>query len=215
MAEEQKPCALCQHESEYIPISSNTLALAIKCPNCGTYKIALDLVDTASEKFSQGELALISHVVGSNKERWEKSFLINEEWIKKVIASKKLPNPKVLLDNLILWIGSKLEAYGSQLEFPNLKLLTAELGALNKESLYLIINQAQVKGLLVHVVSVSRGARGDLNIAISGSGLELTYQGWEYYESIQKGKTDSKTAFMAMPFGDEELDKVFVEKSSF
>jgi len=41
------------------------------------------------------------------------------------------------------------------------------------------------------------------------SSFELSLQGWERYEQICEGEGEGNEAFMAMPFGNEELDKVF------
>jgi nucleoside 2-deoxyribosyltransferase len=52
--------------------------------------------------------------------------------------------------------------------------------------------------------------KGD--IATSADGLiadaTLTVEGWQYYEKLRKGDIDSRKAFMAMEYGDEQLDKI-------
>ena len=49
-----------------------------------------------------------------------------------------------------------------------------------------------------------------MHLSISG-GQELSFRGWEYFESIKKVDNDSKRAFMAMPFNNDELDNVFID----
>ncbi len=39
----------------------------------------------------------------------------------------------------------------------------------------------------------------------------LTVEGWQYYEKLKKGATDSHKAFMAMKYGDKQLDKIVDE----
>jgi hypothetical protein len=34
----------------------------------------------------------------------------------------------------------------------------------------------------------------------------LSIAGWTHYEELERGTADSRTAFMAMEFGDQELD---------
>ncbi|HEX2242103.1 MAG TPA: hypothetical protein VHK27_02360 [Gammaproteobacteria bacterium] len=37
----------------------------------------------------------------------------------------------------------------------------------------------------------------------------LSIAGWTHYEELERGTADSRTAFMAMKFGDQELDHIF------
>ena len=40
-------------------------------------------------------------------------------------------------------------------------------------------------------------------------GIALTVPGWEYYNELKRGAIMSRKAFMAMKFGDKDLDLVF------
>ncbi|MBE9489462.1 MAG: hypothetical protein IMY67_04130 [Bacteroidetes bacterium] len=205
-----KNCVLCGQLAEQNPSTSEPLNIIYKCKNCGTYSINIDLVDLAKEYFDPHELSLISHIVGRNKEKWDVNFTINKVWIEKIIQSHKLPTPKVLLDNLILWLGNKLSGFGDKYEIKNITSIAAEVGALNEDALYQIIEEAQNQNLLKEAIKLQRDSLGTLVVSLIGS-LELTYRGWDYYEAIEKGEIESKLAFMAMPFGNDELDNVFVK----
>ncbi len=41
-------------------------------------------------------------------------------------------------------------------------------------------------------------------------GYRLTFDGWERFDELRRGKIDSRVAFMAMKFGNEDLDRAFV-----
>ena len=41
--------------------------------------------------------------------------------------------------------------------------------------------------------------------------IRLTMKGWQHYENLQKGRTHSKTAFMAMPFDAPEVQRAYEE----
>jgi hypothetical protein len=47
--------------------------------------------------------------------------------------------------------------------------------------------------------------RGDPD---EGMNFSLTFDGWQRYEALKHAQVESRTAFMAMKFGDEELDRV-------
>lgn len=202
-------CVLCDQVAHYDD-SLDPLTVLYECSNCGAYSIDIDLVDLSKTVFKKSELALISHIIGRQKENWDNKFRIDEKWMKKVIKSYSLPKPKTMLDNFILWLGKKLDAYGNHFDFNGLSNIVSKIGALNDKSLYLIVEEAQNRGLINRAVTVHESDSGVIDVSITGS-LILTFKGWEYFEALDAGEIDSKLAFMAMPFGDDDLDKVFIE----
>src|SRR5208282_837592 len=165
--------------------------------------------EIAKQTFNPYELALISHIVGRNKDKWDKSFVINKQWIGKTINSHKLPGAKALLDNYILWLGSQLKGFGDQLDKRFFNEIVAEVGAVNQEALFLVMVEGQNQGLLHQSIHISESVGGNRFFSITGK-PELTFCGWDYFESIKIVDKDSKKAFMAMPFGNDELDSVFI-----
>jgi nucleoside 2-deoxyribosyltransferase len=41
--------------------------------------------------------------------------------------------------------------------------------------------------------------------------VTLSFEGWEHYQDLKRGATDSRKAFMAMQYGNEQLNKVVEE----
>jgi hypothetical protein len=41
--------------------------------------------------------------------------------------------------------------------------------------------------------------------------VTLSFEGWKRYEELHAGRSESKKAFMAMPYGDDLVDRVFRE----
>jgi hypothetical protein len=205
----KKKCVLCDQLAHYDD-SFDSLTVLYDCGNCGLYSIDIDLVGSAETLFKKSELALISHIIGRQKEKWDRKFRIDVKWMKKAIKSYSLPKPKTMLDNFILWLGKKLDAYGAHHDFKTLSNIVAEIGALNENSLYLIVEEAQNRGLINRAITAHKFDSGEIGVVITGS-LVLTFKGWEYFEALDAGEIDSKLAFMAMPFGDDDLDKVFIE----
>lgn len=108
-----------------------------------------------------------------------------------------------------MWLGSQLEGFGDKLSIRNFDKIVAVVGALNEDALLLAIEEAQNQGLLRESISISYDSNGQTYHAIKGD-QELSFQGWEYFEAIKKGDIDTIRAFMAMPFGDDELYNVFI-----
>jgi len=41
------------------------------------------------------------------------------------------------------------------------------------------------------------------------NGMSLTFPGWSEYENLKRGHSRSRTAFMAMQYGNPELDSIY------
>lgn len=41
--------------------------------------------------------------------------------------------------------------------------------------------------------------------------MQLTIEGWERFENLRRGQSTARLAFMAMPFGDADLDRYYEE----
>ena len=51
--------------------------------------------------------------------------------------------------------------------------------------------------------------RLDVNVHTPLYDAGLTFEGWERYHDLQRATTDSRIAFMAMPFGNDVLDRMY------
>lgn len=107
----------------------------------------------------------------------------------------RLPSPAEQADQLILWIGDHQPSPGETIEIPASEV-SAWIGAAitpNKSNggYAWLLNQEEIKKLIE-----DRHGR-----------FRLTMAGWERYEAIKREQITSRTAFMAMQFGDAELHR--------
>jgi len=119
-------------------------------------------------------------------------------------AQARLPSPQRQADELILWIGDNQP---NQLEYADTphSPLAAYLGLPlsptgDGTSLAWLLTEIQSKGLY------EKAVRGDPNLH-----LRLTMDGWTRYEELKRTNIRSRTAFMAMKFGDATLNRVVTE----
>lgn len=103
------------------------------------------------------------------------------------------------LDNLILWLGRTLEAPGHSIGVWSVNH-RAIVGALTDANLRWLLIHARDTGLLTG--DISQGARGPHDVSLS-------FDGWRRREELRRERRDSRTGFMAMPFGQPGLDLVF------
>jgi DNA-binding MarR family transcriptional regulator len=172
----------------------NNPVIKIECPQCGDYVLPRDsllmiglLIDSDVKR------AILSHYI----RRKQNQLLLFEE-MDNVLRLNSLPTPLELTQKLVLLVGDNLPGLGAQL-INNPLHLKAEIGALNQKAVNETIEYLSNKGF---IKIINDGARATEII------LTLTIEGWEYYESLKRSDLSSRKAFMAMKYGDPELDQI-------
>ena len=129
--------------------------------------------------------------------------IISSEDLPSFWTADRLPTPQKQLDDLILWLGANQASTidPAQISAP---ALAAYLGLKVRDKgdgggLGWLFKQLDEKKLYL---------RGETAGKIS---LQLNLDGWQRYEELKKTNIQSRTAFMAMKFGDETLTRVVTE----
>jgi Zn-finger nucleic acid-binding protein len=173
-----------------------------ECPRCGPYSMS-----GTSQAMIAGQLeravdgrARLSHALYqmTKREQW---VMVTSELLQNVLDSTELPKPQEQLENLILWLGETQPNMGSTIQ-PKEDAIAA-IGAIDIQSFVFLLEQASHLGLLE--VDLTKYIAGNYGI----NSLQLTLSGWQLFDDLQRGKSTSRIAFMAMPFGDAELDHIY------
>jgi hypothetical protein len=194
-------CPLCGYELEREPHDVfETNGKIYLCPNCGCFELPFESqTNLPSLQMSNPKhLAILSHAVrkmSSGGERWPK---LDWELVESILVTTKLPSPTEQVENLLLWLADNTE-FGERLHIIP-QTHSATVGVTKPETLVAVAQALMERGL----------ARGDI---VSGAAFlgELTFAGWQAAEELKRGTSDSRKAFMAMAYGDPELDAVFAE----
>ncbi len=109
-------------------------------------------------------------------------------------------DPIVQSERLLLWIGSNHESLSSGCLIDKTKNIEALVGASDWKDLKYLINQMSLQNLLTF-----------RDPATFQTIVHLTFSGWNKFNELNSGKTESNRVFMAMRFGQAELDKLFSE----
>jgi hypothetical protein len=120
-----------------------------------------------------------------------------------ILQINTLPKPLEQMNNLVILLGDSLLSIGEWKEF-SFPFLQAEIGAISQEGVLTIINSLVQKELV-------KGEGSRVDPMGHPMKLTLTMDGWEYYENLKRGSLSSRKVFMAMPFGNLELDKIVEE----
>jgi len=177
----------------------------VKCSRCGKYALAHSVFDDLPEWFrlDPTRRALMSHTI-RRMQRKDQLIQIHPTTIESYWKRGHLPTPKERADDLLLWIGDNQPA-PSLFADENELALDAWIGAELPEIpgvgqgfrwLLAQIDDHSPK-LFVHGFTLEKKRR-----------FQLTMAGWERYAALKQARNESRTAFMAMKFGDAELNGV-------
>ena len=109
-------------------------------------------------------------------------------------------SPAVQAQNIIRYVGDKIKESGEVI--PELSGdLHSEIGAPSSDLAFKLIVELVGKGVL------NDGTNGKIHPAASAlRNVNLTLEGWEKYEAEKRGRFDGNYGFIAMKFGDDDLD---------
>jgi hypothetical protein len=174
------------------------------CSRCGSYVLSgtvQAIISGEIERTPNGR-SILSHALYQMTKR-EKWPFISSYLLKDILENTELPRPQEQLENLVLWLGESQPNLGATID-PSEAAISA-VGTIDFASFDFLVEQGIRAGLLDGYIREVIGM-GAFSLAHS---LQLTLSGWQLFEELQRGKSDSRIAFMAMQFGDEELDQVY------
>jgi hypothetical protein len=164
------------------------------CKRCGGFVLQDELNDGKLKDLSNRQRSILSHRL----RRMQRSKAPPPEILGSLLpkADDPLPSPAEQADSLILWIGdhqdSPAEALNVSLPDVSAYIGAAIAGSNQGSALMWLLQQDPVNHLL-------EGKRGI---------VQLTMAGWQRYEALKRAEPESRRAFMAMKFGNTELDGV-------
>jgi len=194
-------CPVCRSEAKKENYDENSRLHRFDCIRCGIYEIEhIELIELSNKDFNK--LAL-SHWIRTQNEKGYKPDLSNQIYTKEFFESLKLPNPAVQADNLILYLGHAAVTHSKPVSTDyNYRLkLCAVMGGSDLEDYKYIIEHLYNARLVELDVDYLDAV--DTNMDIE---YRLTFEGWQKYEELKKGHSDSKQVFMAMKFCKDEND---------
>lgn len=176
-----------------------------ECARCGLFVLTGTARAILSQNLDRRARAAISHAIYrmTSQSHWSR---ISSDLVRSTLDQNASPTPPEQLDNLIIWLGNTQADPGSAVEFTPRMISAA--GAVDETGLGFIVSQAVNRGLIeAQVQGVQNLGVGRKQYIISP--MRLTIDGWLHFESLKRGRSASRIAFMAMAFGDSELDRIY------
>jgi len=201
-------CPVC--ESELKEKRPSGLFNGYDCPRCGRFVLHEDiefklqyLCGMQYGKKDPKKISIISYAIRKMQEAEDQKSIwpnINEQLISAILKNP-LPGLNQQLNNMILWIGKKTNP-GEKVKI-DVTVHQSIMGAINREGFGFVLEQLKDQGLIEGTL-VWDSIRCEIE-------TKLSFIGWKYYRELEKESVDSRKAFMAMEYGDKELDEI-VEK---
>jgi hypothetical protein len=179
----------------------------IDCKRCGEFDISGTAQAMLPSAFTKGvhRRALMSHTIRRMKGlNVSPPPMILSDKLDSYWSGDRLPTPSKQADELILLAGDRQLSPDNPITMAAY-FLDAWVGTslLTPDSphsgLLWLFDHLKQTGLLNYFSP--RGIGFDIPYS-----LQLTMAGWEKYAELKQSRTDSRTAFMAMKFGDAQLD---------
>jgi hypothetical protein len=180
------------------------------CPRCGEFHLQYNFSHQLPSILNNDnrKIAALSHWVRTRyeviaKEPPDEQFLrktitLDEQLVNSIIKNPPL-SPAEQADNVVRWLGSKAPGEIVGIQPSNEMSIISIIGSATSQELEIVLDYLKRSGL----------TKGDIDNTIPlVASLALTVEGWQYYEGLKRGATNSRKAFMAMKYGDEQLDKI-------
>lgn len=123
------------------------------------------------------------------------SPLLTSDLLKRLVEETELPLPREQADNLVIWLGNQLRGRTGGI-IGKLKAVKVAgiTGATTEDDANSILRQLK-----------------EVRLIEFDNGYGLSLKGWDKFFELERTVVDSRIAFMAMPFGDDLLDRVYRE----
>jgi hypothetical protein len=173
-----------------------------QCPRCGQFGLTADAEARLPNLLagSGRNAAILSYAISKRQSSpGYNTFLLDFEQAKNFIEAGVLPTPQEQADNLIRFLGDSLSGPGESIEI-----------AFQSHGKILDTPTADafgfvVAGLLDSGVLMAPRHTGDRWHAT------LSFAGWARFEELRRGSPSGRNAFMAMQYGDANLDRIVNE----
>ncbi len=200
-------CPVCKTELKKAPFERGNVT-TFYCYQCGDFTLSLDLIEDIPEILQRNKNAdvKISHTLRS-MQRTNKKPELSESMID-AILEKPLPRPQEQADLLIRWLAEHSDNPGDKVKFQPIDHHLSIIGAKTVEGVRLVLSHLNEKGLVIGKGLVNGPVTTISEVNNSFGQLALTFDGWNHYETLLKGSAAYRKAFMAMKFGDADLNAV-------
>jgi hypothetical protein len=197
-------CPVCSEALPNPPQASDSTVSWFDCPNCGPFHLTDSMLAVLGDPSKTArQRAVLSHAI-RRMQRGGEIPTINTYLADQIWREDWLPTVAEQFDNLILYLGGTLSEPGAKMDL-HAAQMRAVLGSITAGAAGWVLDTCRTLNLIEGIPIQS------FSDPISMLGATLHPAGWVRFQELQHQAVNSRRAFMAMRFGDQELDRVFFE----
>lgn len=183
-----------------------------KCDGCGRFEITgtafASWFPDGRSRMTPIQRSALSHALRTGSSN-SKSFVVAADWIKDFCKNPRLPSPATQAATLIEHIGDCLTTTGKG-HLINPVTDAPLVGAFDTAMFNDLVSELTQQGLIKKLQSVEIPNPQGVGVLVTGV-TGLTLDGWERYEEEKRGHFAGDYGFIAMQYGDPELEKLVLE----
>ena len=194
-------------------------AYIYRCSICGAYELESgELLSPSSDaptlnhwQLTELQRSVLSHRIREHSDAGNErsTFLVTASALADLRTDAALPSPGMQAVNAIRFIGDEVSKSGDPINgIPD--RFHAVIGAKNRAAGDWILSELRKKSLVTILhrdqeFRANRSGPGQIVVPVSKH-VNLSLDGWEQYEREKRGRVEGNYGFVAMKFGDRELD---------
>jgi len=173
------------------------------CPLCGDFTLSRNLIVTLpnTQQDNKDASAKISHALRT-MQQVNKGAELYTTTVKEILK-RPLPSPREQADLFIRWLADNVDGPGETV-WVEPGTHSAIIGAKSPEGFDLVLRHLFDVGLVTGNYFETLREPGRAHVTLS-------FKGWDHWEQLRQGGATYRKAFMAMEFGDPDLDYILEE----
>lgn len=181
-------------------------AFSVECTICGSYVITKSAYAMLAypRDLSKTTRAALSHALRRAQLERQTVPEIQSAWLHEFLKDPRRPSPAVQAINALRYLGDLITETGERVKNIPQGFYTI-IGAPNAEKSEELLLELEQKGFLKGKQRPAMGPDPQLR------NIDLTLDGWDKYEQEKRGKLVGQVGFLALKFGEPELDRLVSE----
>lgn len=174
----------------------------MNCSLCGDFRVTSGAQLVSDLPLTKPTKIALARYLLRKLQKQERRPVLDEAFFEG-LEDRQLPSPAEACDNLLKWFAEKGDRRPGQLingPWSDEAKIASEVGVVDRQDLVWLLQTLERQSTL-HL----------LPLTTSGFSGNLSAEGWQRYEEIQRAHTSSNYAFFARQFQNEELN-MLVEK---
>jgi hypothetical protein len=195
-------CPVCHMPS---PHQRAPQGIRYACPRCGVF-IVWETLDVGA--LSVGQRSVLSHRIRRRQQVEEEVWLVTGE-IEDWQLNESLPDIQEASDNFVLWLGEAQEGRAGWRIALDVDVAAAWIGLSLKDDSRRFFGRLFLDPQFAPLIDYDASrllTSPEPSILVCS--IRLTIAGWARYHELKRQRVESRVAFMAMQFGDAELDEI-------